>query len=408
MKILLITYYFPPCGGAPVQRWLRFLPHLVLRGHQVTVITSKGGDYPFTDESLCAKIPSSVNVIRVPALKMAKIWHKLSRSGSDIPYGKLPKQQKGLSGLLIWLRLNLIIPDLRVFWNRKALRACLTELRKRPYDLIITTGPPHSTHLIGMELAKQLPLKWYADFRDPFSQIHYLKLNPPSKISMAMHKHLERKIVSSADLNLVVSEDIAEALPKGRKLVIHNGYDPQDFEGQDYTPAEPMRIKYIGQFTQGQDIGLIADLCSRLNRPYSLSLIGSKIGAEEEAKLRAKTLDRLTIKPFVPHAAAVREMVECELLLLIVNDYKGNRGMLTTKLFEYLASRTPILCFSADDAAAARIIEESQGGKTFGYREISKAAVWVDQLESGTKTTGNILSYSVGDQIDKLFTALQR
>jgi glycosyltransferase involved in cell wall biosynthesis len=407
MKILLITYYFPPCGGAPVQRWLRFLPYLVKRGYQITVITSKGGDYPFIDESLCEKIPPAVEVIRVPAPKMAGIWRKLSRSGSDIPYGKMPEKQKGLSRLLIWLRLNLIIPDLRVFWNPKALRACFAELSRKPYDAIITTGPPHSTHLIGLMLSKRLRLKWFTDFRDPFSQIHYLRLNPPSRLSLAAHKYLERKVVSGADLNLVVSQEWAEALPEGRKLVIHNGYNPQDFAGIDYTPSEQMRIKYIGQFTQGQDIGLIAALCSRLNRPYSLSLIGSKIGDIEAAQLRDETSNRLTIKPFVPHTEAVREMVESELLLLIVNDYEGNRGMLTAKLFEYLASRTPILCFSADGTAAARTIKECKAGKSFDYQQISEAAVWVDQLQLGAKTEGDILSYSVEYQIDKLDKALR-
>ena len=407
MKILLITYYFPPCGGAPVQRWLRFLPHLVSRGHQITVITSKGGDYPFIDESLCEKIPPAVEVIRVPAFKMAGIWQKLSRSGSDIPYGKLPEQRKGLSRLLIWLRMNLIIPDLRVFWNPKALRACLSELSRKPYDAIITTGPPQSTHLIGLKLRKRLRMKWFADFRDPFSQIHYLKLNPPSRLSLAMHKYLEKKVISSADLNLVVSQGIADALPEGRKLVIHNGYDPQDFAGIEYAPAKLMRIKYIGQFTQGQDIGLISALCSRLNRPYSLSLIGSKIGEQEADQLRNETSNSLTIKAFVPHAEAVREMVNSELLLLIVNDYEGNRGMLTTKLFEYLASRTPILCFSAGDTAAAQIIAESQAGKSFGYQQISEAAVWVNELAPGRKTEGDILSYSALYQIDKLDKALR-
>ncbi|MCB5251705.1 MAG: glycosyltransferase [Candidatus Cloacimonadaceae bacterium] len=407
MKILLITYYFPPCGGAPVQRWLRFLPHLLRRGHQITVVTSTGGDYPFIDESLCEKIPPEVRVIRVPALKMAGIWQKLTRSGSDMPYGKLPAQPKGLSQILVWLRLNLIIPDLRVFWNPKAMRACFAELSQKPYDTIITTGPPHSTHLIGLKLAARHNLKWFADFRDPFSQIHYLKLNPPCRLSLAIYKYLENEVVSSANCNLVVSEAIADALPAGRKLVVNNGYDPQDFAGIEYSPAESMRIKYIGQFTQGQDIGLIADLCSRLSRPYTLSLIGSKIGEKEAEQLRAKTADKLNIVPFVSHARAVQEMVQSELLLLIVNDYEGNHGMLTTKLFEYLASRTPILCFSSDDTAAARIIGQSEAGKSFDYQQIFEAAVWVDQLVIGSRMQGNIFAYSVEHQIDKLDTALR-
>ncbi len=406
MKILLISYYFPPCGGAPVQRWLRFIPPLVARGHQITVITSKNGDYPFEDPQLCEKIPPAVKVIRVPALGMTRIWKLLSGKNSQMPYGSIPQQAGLVSKILIWLRLNLIIPDLRVFWNPAAYRAALRELRVAPYDTLITTGPPHSSHLLGLKLSRTLRIKWCADFRDPFSQIHYLQLSPPSKTTLAIHRYMERKILAQSDLCTVVSAAIADALPEGSKIVIHNGYNPQDFVALKHRPAGYFRIKYVGQLTAGQNVGLISAFCSLMTRDYTLSLIGTQLGEKQRAELESACAERLRIAAFKPHKGALEEMVNSDLLLLIINDYEGNSGVLTTKLFEYLAARTPILCFCPADSAAAQVIRECKAGNSFAYGQIPEAVKWAESLKSSQRTDGDILSYSIDHQIDILENAL--
>ncbi|MGC9362669.1 MAG: glycosyl transferase, partial [Candidatus Syntrophosphaera sp.] len=153
MRLLLITYYFPPCGGASVQRWLKWLPDLVEKGFDVTVLTTLDGDYPARDESLLREIPPEVEVLRISTPKFSKFWKIMFGSDKTIPYGDLSPDSKDgfLRRVLIWTRLNLIIPDMRRIWNPRAYKAALAHLREKPADVLITTGPPHSTHLIGLK-----------------------------------------------------------------------------------------------------------------------------------------------------------------------------------------------------------------------------------------------------------------
>lgn len=408
MRILLISYYFPPSGGAAVQRWLRFIRYLVQRDIEVAVVCSEGGDYPFKDASLLAKVPTSVRIIRAKAPRMEKLWTRLNGKSSKLPYGDLPRQQMSfLARTLVFIRLNFIIPDLRIFWNRNAVQATLAELRSRPYDAIISTGPPHSSHLIAYQLKRQVGIKWFTDFRDPWLDIHYLKLNPPSALTRAIHAYWERKVLSSANGNFIISEAIAQALPPASKTVLYNGFDPTDFAHLQHQPSPLFRIKYIGQLTAGQDLRLILNLCAQLKPEFEFSLIGTKLSVDDTEMLQQELQHRFRQIDFLPHHEALQEMVDSDLLLLLVNDYEGNQGMLTTKLFEYLAARSPILCFGPADGAAARILEDSQAGKTFAADQLQDAVIWVNSLVPGQRTNGNIDSYSVAAQIDILIRGLQ-
>lgn len=407
MNILFFSYYFPPCGGAPVQRWLRFIPLLVKRGHKITVITSKDGDYPFIDHSLCGKIPSEVEVHRISAPAWEKSWKRLTGNRTPLPHGSLPKDSKGLQKLLIWLRLNLIIPDLRIFWSRKLSREALKILKSKPIDLIISTGPPHSTHLPAMRLAKKHGLPWLSDFRDPWTKIHYLLLNPPGAISRKIHSGLEREVLASADITTVISSDIAEALPEGKKIVVQNGFDPQDFEGLVHEKSDVFRIKYIGQFTQGQSLELLNSFLRGIERKAEVSFIGSSLSEEKKAQISAGLTYQPRYVEFLSHKEALKEMVSSDLLILIINRYEGNQGMLTTKLFEYLASRSPILVFAPPDNIAARIVRETDSGRSFDYHEIDEAIAWVESIAESTRNKSNIQDYSVEKQIDILDKAIQ-
>lgn len=404
MRILLISYYFPPAGGAAVQRWLRLINYLVQRGVEVGVICSKGGDYPFIDESLMGKIPKTVRVIRCRAPRMSSIWKRVSGKDAELPYGDLALPKRILSSrLLVLLRLNLIIPDLRVVWNPSAYRTALAELRRIHYDSIITTGPPHSTHLIGLALKRRTGIRWFTDFRDPWLGIHYLKLNPPWALSRYIHKRLEKLVLTNSRVNFIISEAIAEELPPARKIVLYNGFDPHDFAGLVHHQAPILRLKYVGQLTAGQDLGWIVDFANLLQRETEISLIGTKLSQAD----RAAAAGQFRLLDFVPHDQALQEMVDSDLLLLLVNEYEGNQGMLTTKLFEYLASRSPVLCIGPKDGAAAKVIMDTQSGQCFAKDEIRAAAEWVNSLPEGQRTNGDISPYSVDNQVDILIKALK-
>ncbi len=404
MKILLISYYFPPCGGAAVQRWLRFSRALVKQGHSLTVITTQDGDYPYRDESLLDRIPSSVKILRSKPLGFSKLWMKLGQN--QLPYGSLQtdKQDSTIKKLLYWLRLNLVVPDLRIGWNPSAFRLAEYELKLDRYDYVITTGPPHSTHLIGLKLKRKYGNEWRTDFRDPMSEIYYLKLNPPARFTLWLHRYLERQIIKTADLNYIVSFSIATKLPKSKKVVLYNGFDPDDFMGLSYMQNDKFRIKFAGQLTAGQNPQPLLNALSQLPELGQLefSLIGTRNFPEVDFECR-----RL---PFLPHRQAMEELVQAELLVLLINNYEGNQGMLTTKLFEYIGSRTPVLCLGAEDGEAAQVIRNCQAGVILTVEteiiEYVRAAYQAWKNGTWARSSGEVTSLDVNNQVLALTKSL--
>lgn len=405
MRILLISYYFPPCGGASVQRWLRFSRALVNKGHSLTVITTKDGDYPYRDDSLLAKIPSQVRVLRSKPWSFGSLWKAFGKK--ELPYGSLntDKHDSYFTRLLYWLRINLIVPDLRIGWNPSAFKLAEYELKLNKYDYIITTGPPHSTHLIGLKLKKRFKLEWRTDFRDPMSEIYYLKLNTPSALTRFAHKWLEKRIIQRADLNYIVSHSIAESLPAGRKEVLYNGFDPSDFAGLSHNRSNKFRIKYAGQLTAGQDPKPLLEALEGLTDlpDIEFTLVGTRDFPATGFPVRKM--------PFMDHQKSLEEIVNAELLVLIINSYQGNEGMLTTKLFEYIASRTPILCLGNPEGEAAKLILVCQAG--FVCQDSAEIAARI-RLEfaawsSGDshRCNGNISELDVHNQVNLLCRSLE-
>jgi len=409
MRILLISYYFPPAGGAAVMRWLRFIRYLSLKGHRVTVLCSSGGDYPYTDESLLQKIPEDLPVIRAKAPKMSRFWKLIAHKKEGLPHGSLDTKEMGwLARLMVFIRLNFILPDLRVFWNASAYRAALKELKSKPYDAVISTGPPHSSHLIGLKLKKKHPrLKWFTDFRDPWADIHYLQLKPPLPFIRYLHRSMEKRVLQKADNNFIISHAIAAALPEAPKTVIYNGFDPDDFASIEYQESLTLRIKYIGQITAGQDALQILHLCKYIPQKLELSFIGTRLSESEIQAFKAELGSSFRHLPFMPHQEALNEAVNSDCLILLINEYSGSKGMLTTKLFEYLASRTPILLIGDTASEAAEVIRECAAGSCFAAHELKQAAEWMAELPSGYRTSGNIGAYSVAKQIDKLVWTME-
>lgn len=397
MRILLISYYFPPCGGAAVQRWHKWLPELVEKGFEVTVLTTEDGDYPVLDPSLTKEIPPQVKVLRSGTPSTARLWKLLFGQQSSVPYGDLSTSRSTgfFQKALIWARLNLIIPDARKFWNPSALRAATAYLRANPTDVLITTGPPHSTHLIGLELKKRHHLRWIADWRDPWSTVYYLKLNPPCGLSLRRHRALERKVAETADLNIVVSRHLARQLTGKNKVVIYNGYDARKsaLAKKDMQPAtDRFRIKYVGNVTGGQKLAESLALIRSAfpEGGYELSFVGSRLSPDQLRILAEEIPGSYIYKGFMPHERALAEMADCELLLLLINYYEGFEGMLTTKLFEYIASETKIFCISPHGGEAEELITKYQAGACFNIDEKGAAAEFLSSLYASWKNGENL------------------
>ncbi len=392
MRILLITYYFPPCGGAAVQRWLKWLPVLVEEGFEITVLTTRDGDYPVLDPSLLKEIPPQVKVLRTEAPSPARLWKKLFGQDSAVPYGNLSSGKNGslIKKALIWARLNLIIPDARKFWNPSALRAAEELLREHPIDLVITSGPPHSTQLLGLELKKRHGLRWIADWRDPWSSVYYLKLNPPCALSLRRHKTLEHRVAENADLNIVVSRHLAKQLRSNRTEVVYNGYDAAKRDratSDERSSANKFRIKYVGNLTEGQKLAEAVALIRSgfTDLDFELSLVGTRLDQAQLQTLTDEIPGNYTHKGFVPHHQAIAEMADAELLLLLINYYEGFEGMLTTKLFEYIASGTRIICIGPHGGEAEELIKTFNAGACFDIDENSQAVEFMRALHKSWK-----------------------
>lgn len=418
MRILLICYYFPPCGGAAVQRWLKWLPELVNAGFEMTVLTTQDGDYPILDPSLLKEIPPQVKILRTRAPQFSKPWKLLFGKKSELPHGSLGLNEKAgpLKKLLVWTRLNLVIPDARKFWNPAALRCATRFLRENPIDLVITTGPPHSTHLIGLKLKENHRLKWVADWRDPWSSIYYLQLNPPSKFSLNLQRRLERKVAQSADLNVVVSSHLASQLPSENTEVVYSGFQPFVEETpESRTRSSKFRIKYVGNLTEGQKfeeaVKLIRDALA--DRYFELSFVGTALSPDQREFLAQNLPGKHKILGFLPHQEALEEIGDSELLLLLINYYEGFQGMLTSKLFEYIGSGNRIFCLGPRGGEAEKLINEYGLGVCFDLDESAEAAKELQSIYDAWKAGDNLKQVldvsrlSLGCQAAKLIDLLQ-
>lgn len=411
-KILLITYYFPPCGGAGVQRWMRILKYLPAMGWDVTVLTTNNGDYPIIDESLTAQIPEDIRVIRTKTPVFGNFYKRFTKDKDGLPYGSLKAKTTDslIKRILYWLRINIIIPDARIIWNRFAYKEAVKLLNQERFDLVITSSPPHSTQLVGLKLKQKFNLKWVTDFRDPWADIFYLKSAGQNRIAYQINKRWEKRVIESADLNLVISDSIKEGFPAGEKITFTNSFDPADFSVIPYIRSEKFRIKYVGKITEAQDIESVITALNELPETFSaleFTFIGTFVYNPFNSDFT------VVVKDYLPHAEAIGEMINAELLVLLINDYPDNEGMLTTKLFEYLGAKVPILCVGPDVGDAKEIIEATKAGFSCEYGDIEAikgyvSAVFSDWQLGKTPTMNNNENYSIVNQLDKLDNILTK
>ena len=371
-RVLIITYYWPPNGGAGVQRWLKMAKYLPQHGWQPVVYTPENPEIITPDEALAKEVPNEAEIIKRPITEPYAFYKRLTGRKADekVHLGFLNegKKKSRREDLAVWLRGNVFIPDARVWWVDPSVKFLTTYLQAHPVDAIVSTGPPHSMHLIALGLKKRLPaLRWIADWRDPWTNIdfyHQLKLTAWAD---RKHHRQEREVVTRADVNVAVGWTMAEelkALGSRRTEVITNGYDPDDVP----EPPEPVDEKYslvhVGNLTATRDIPqlwpVLAELCrtsTEFARRFELRFVGPVDHVALASIDRAGLSDRVTRLGSVDHARAMREMQRARVLLLSVNDTANAKGVLTSKVFEYLAVGRPILAFGPQDGDVARVLE---------------------------------------------------
>ena len=377
-KVLIITYYWPPSGGAGVQRWLKFSKYLPENGWQPVIFTPENPEFSVNDTSLENEVNPKTEIIKCPIWEPYNLFKSLT--------GK-KKKDKVNTGLLfddsrldfmtrvsLWIRGNLLIPDPRVFWVNPATRFLSNYLKKNPVDAIVTTGPPHSTHLIGLNIVEEFNIPWIADFRDPWSQVDYLDIFRPSRRARAKQKKLEHRVITNATIVLTVSPHWGAKLKKlgaKRVEVITNGYDEDDFKDFKNKPAQDkFRIYHTGIINTYRNPVFVwqglARLCSE-NHQFAEDLEISLIGIKDKSVIKSITqfdnlFERTTFIDYIPHANLIKEYENASVLLLLLNDTKNVKGHIPGKFFEYLASGKPIICISPKDGDCARILNECHAG----------------------------------------------
>src|SRR5450759_449902 len=393
-KVLIVTYYWPPSGGAGVQRWLKFSKYLPEFGWEPIILTvdPESAAYPVTDFSLKEDLPSSIKVYSTPAINYFGIYKKdISKIPSAGFANSIDNTLKGK--LLRFIRGNFFLPDPRKGWNKYAFKKACELIETEGIKNIITTSPPHSTQLVGLKIKKKYPaLNWIADLRDPWTDIYYYKQFYPTFFSKLIDLGYEESVLRNADKIITVGaslKNLFSAKVKGiesKTEVITNGYDKDDFSGMIAETPSKFTITYVGTLSDIYPVdGFLNALYSfkEKGNEFILRFIGT-VSQKQKDLIQSKTgASIVEFIPYVDHTEAIKYMLNTSVLLLIIPDHQSNKSIITGKLFEYLASGKPIVCLGPADGDAAVIIEITGHGITFSYADSKGISEYLSTLISG-------------------------
>ena len=396
-KVLIIAYYWPPSGGSGVQRWLKMSKYLVRMGIDVTVYTPENPSDVPTDHSLEQEVPPEIKVIRRPITEPYKLYRRFISGRSDsgvrtTPINSSPKSAK--EKFALWVRANLFIPDPKISWKRGSVRFLTKYLKEHPVDTLITTGPPQSMHLIGLELARRLPVRWVADFRDPWTRIHYFSFLPLTGFARRRHERLERLVLERADALVSVTDGICEDFRNqlgperaGKVFKIYNGFDSEDFEkalqtaGPESSPENAVSrkrfvISHTGVFLSDYDPAVLwkalRELSDEDREGFGADLLLRLAGRTDKAVTDAIAAAGLPYEDlgYLPHVEAIRLQLASDVLLLSMHPSPEMKKVLTGKIFEYIATGRPIVSIGYKDSEIAALLKESSAGIVFGRDEL--------------------------------------
>lgn len=382
-KLLIITYYFPPAGGPGVQRWLKFVKYLPEFGVQPIVYVPENPTYPIVDEGLVSQISDKVIVLKNKIWEPYQLASVFSKNKTKkISSGIFPhkKKQTFLDKTFLWIRGNLFIPDARVFWVKPSVAYLEKYIKENNIDTIVTSGPPHSLHLIGLELKERLDVKWFADFRDPWTTIGYHKALRLSGYAVKKHKNLESKILNSADTIIVTSKTTKtefQAITNKPISVITNGYDIENVEKQILDTK--FTLAHIGSFLSDRNPQFLWECLVELlheiqdfKSHLEIKLIGAVSQEVLDSIAEFRLNDYLNLLGYVSHHEAIAHQKKSQVLLLIEINSEDTKSIIPGKLFEYMVSNRPIIAIGPQGSDFADIITETNTGVFFDYSEKAK------------------------------------
>jgi glycosyltransferase involved in cell wall biosynthesis len=402
-KVLIITYYWPPSGGAGVQRWLKFSKYLPEYGVDPLVLTVDPdfATYPQKDKSLSHEIPADLKVFRTKSFEPLGIISHIF--GKDkVPYGGFSNVDKSslLQTILRFVRGNFFIPDARRGWNKYAVQKAIELIRVYNIKTVITTGPPHSTHLTGLKLKKRLDIKWIADFRDPWTDIYYYKDMLHTPVARMIDRKKEIKVLDTADIVITNCnsnrELLASKVDKGAQdkfRIITNGFDDVDFNISGAPPDEFV-VTYSGTMSDHYNPQVFFSALQKLikNNPdiiFKFRLAGN-ISTSAERQIR-QTGIYFEYPGYVSHLRLVEYLKISSVLLYIFPETLNDKGV-AGKLFEYLAVNRPVIAIGPTDSDASAIIEECEAGKSFTRDDETGILEYMQNLVDIFRDKGEVIA----------------
>ena len=396
-KILVIAYYWPPAGGPGVQRWLKFVKYLPDFGFEPIVYVPENPSYPIMDEKLVSEIPGSVKILKKP-IREPYSWASLlsKKKTKTISSGIIKEKDPSfMEKILLWIRGNFFIPDARKLWVNPSISYLAKVIADEGIQTIITTGPPHSLHLIGLGLKKKYNIQWIADFRDPWTSIGYHKKLRLTESSRLKHKALEKGVLLRADKIVVTSNTTKaefEAITPKPIKVITNGFDdelkPRELDSK-------FTISHIGSLLTGRNpLGLWQALQELIaeNEAFKNAIkiqLAGVVGEEVLHSIKDFGLsDYAAQLGYLSHDKVLETQQKSQLLLLLEIDSEETKGIIPGKLFEYLNAKRPILAIGPKGWEAGAMVEQHKAGNTCLHGEVKRLKnVLLDafhQYEKGT------------------------
>ncbi len=377
---MIISYYWPPAGGPGVQRWLKFTRYLPEYDVEPVLYVPEKAHYPLKDASLTEEVPRNITILKKNIFEPYSFARLISSKDTEkISSGIIPeeRQQGLLQKLMLFIRGNFFIPDARRFWIKPSVDFLTEYLQENKIDTVITTGPPHSMHLIGLKLKEKLELHWIADFRDPWTQIGYHKKLKLLPFTRKKHEQLEKAVLEGADKLITTSFTTREEFQKITATpieVITNGYD---YEKVEPVPLDQkFSISHIGSLLSGRNPQNLWRALQELTlenddfaADFQLKLTGA-VGEPVLESIKKFGLEQyLSVKGYVSHREALQLQRGSQVLLLIEIDSPETRGIIPGKIFEYMVSNRPILAVGPKHADIQKIIKETNTGSFFLYSE---------------------------------------
>jgi len=382
-KLLIITYYWPPAGGPGVQRWLKFVKYLPEFNIQPIVYIPENPTYPIIDKGLESEVSDKAIILKN---KITEPYGFASFFGKNktkkISSGIIPNQKKQsfLEKTLLWVRGNLFIPDARFLWVKPSVKYLKKYIEENNINTIVTSGPPHSLHLIGLQLKKDLNVTWFADFRDPWTTIGYHKALKLSNYASRKHKALEAAVLNSADTIIVTSKTTKtefQALTSKPIEVITNGYDVEKIGKQPLD--EKFTLAHIGSFLSERNPRILWKALNELvkenkdfKNDFQLKLIGAVSQEVLDAIMEFKLTDFVLNLGYVSHQGAIEHQRKSQVLLLIEINSEETKSIIPGKVFEYMVSERPIIALGPENSDFAEIITSTNTGVFFTYDEKEK------------------------------------